>query len=80
MFDTLNTRKINQNLQLKECLGIAKGKFRAYLEGRVKASEVFDAKLMGNYIAISEIFSAIHPIIFHNFLFYYNPETILLSL
>ena len=79
MFDTLNTRKINQNLQLKEYKIIAKGKFRAYLEGRVKASEVFDAKLMGNYIAISEIFGAIHPLIFHNFLFYYNPESDLIE-
>ena len=79
MFDTLNTRKINQNLQLKEYKIIAKGKFRAYLEGRVKASEVFDAKLMGSYIAISEIFGAIHPLIFHNFLFYYNPESGLLE-
>ena len=79
MFDTLNTRKINQNLQLREYKVIAKGKFRAYLERRVRASEVFDAKLIGSYIAISEIFGAIHPLIFHNFLFYYNPESGLLE-
>ena len=34
---------------------------------------------MGNYIAISEIFGAIHPLIFHNFLFYYNPESDLIE-
>ena len=79
MFDTLDTRKINQNSQLKEYKVVAKGKFRAYLEGRVNASDVFDAKLIGSYIAISEIFGAIHPLIFHNFLFYYNPESGLLE-
>ena len=45
----------------------------------MRASEVFDAKLIGSYIAISEIFGAIHPLIFHNFLFYYNPESGLLE-
>ena len=75
MFDTLNTRKVNQNSELIDYKIKAKGKFRAYLEGRVKASEVFDPKLMGSYLAISEIFGAIHPLIFHNFLFYYNPDT-----
>ena len=75
MFDTLNTRKVNQNSELIDYKIKAKGKFRAYLEGRVKASEIFDPKIMGSYLAISEIFGAIHPLIFHNFLFYYNPET-----
>jgi len=79
LFDTLNTRKVNENKQLKEYKIIAKGKMRAYLEGRLDASEVFDAKLMGRYIAISEIFGAIHPMIFHNFLFYYNPQTDLIE-
>ena len=78
MFDTLNTRKINQNSQLRIQV-VAKGKFHCISEGRVKASDVFDAKLIGSYIAISEIFGAIHPLIFHNFLFYYNPESGLLE-
>ena len=77
--DSLNTAKIQSNLQLYEYEKIAKGMLRSYLDGNVSASEIFDTNLMGKYIGISEVLGGLHPLIFHNFLFYYNPDTQLLE-
>ncbi len=74
-FDSLESKQIKSNSELSEYEKIAKGRLREYLEGHLKASEVFDPVLMGRYIGIVETLGTYHPVIFHNFLFYYNPST-----
>lgn len=39
------------------------------------ASDVFDAKLLGRYFAICELWGALHPLRWGNVRFYYNPVT-----
>lgn len=79
LIDSLNTSKIHSDPILQVYEQKSKGMIRSYLDGTSNASEVFNSELLGSYIAISEVLGAIHPLIFHNFLFYYNPETELLE-
>ena len=77
--DTLNTSKIIQDPLLNEYKKISTSLLRSYLDGQLKASEVFDTKLMGRYLGIIEVFGSLHPAIYYNMLFYYNPLTGLLE-
>jgi len=78
-FDSLNTSKIRLNQELYEYEKKAKGMLRSYLNGSTQASEIFDTQLIGRYLGIAEVLGGLHPLIFQNFLFYYNPETQLLE-
>jgi len=77
--DTLNTSKIIQDPLLNEYKKISTSLLRSYLDGQLNASEVFDTKLMGRYLGIIEVFGSLHPAIYYNMLFYYNPLTGLLE-
>ncbi len=77
--DTLNTSKIIQDPLLNEYKKISTSLLRSYLDGQLNASEVFDTKLMGRYLGIIEVFGSLHPSIYYNMLFYYNPLTGLLE-
>jgi len=78
-FDSLNTTKIQKDKTLRDYEIVAKGMIRKFLDGNLEPSEVFDPVLMGRYLGISETLGITHPLIFHNFLFYYNPDTKLLE-
>jgi len=54
----------------------AMGMLRAFGEGKVAASEIFDAETMGAYLAVSELMGAFHAIRWHNQRFYMNPITL----
>ncbi len=77
--DTLNTSKIIQDPLLNEYKKISTSLLRSYLDGQLNAPEVFDTKLMGRYLGIIEVFGSLHPSIYYNMLFYYNPLTGLLE-
>ena len=47
--DTLNTSKIIKDPLLNEYKKVSTSLLRSYLDGQLKASEVFDTKLMGTY-------------------------------
>ncbi len=74
-FDSLNTKTIQSDETLYSYEKKAKGMLRSFLDGNAKASEVFDPILLGRYIGIAEVLGITHPLVFHNFLFYYNPES-----
>ena len=77
--DTLNTSKIIKDPLLNEYKKVSTSLLRSYLDGQLKASEVFDTKLMGTYLGTIEVFGSLHPAIYFNMLFYYNPLTGLLE-
>ena len=77
--DTLNTSQIKKDPLLNEYKRISTSLMRSYLDGQVGASEVFDTNLMGRYLGIIEVFGSLHPSIYRNMLFYYNPLTGLLE-
>ena len=77
--DTLNTSQIIKDPLLNEYKKISTSLLRSYLDGQISASEAFDTKLMGRYLGIIEVFGSLHPAIYRNMLFYYNPLTGLLE-
>ena len=52
---------------------VARSLLRGFVEGHLPASDVFDAELMGRYLAACEIFDATHPCRWHNMRLYFNP-------
>ena len=58
---------------------VAAGLLRAFGDGRLPASKVFDAELMGRFLAISELFGAWHGVRWKSVRFYFNPQTSLLE-
>jgi hypothetical protein len=57
----------------------AQSLLRSYQMGQMSASEVFDLDVMGDYLAITELWGAGHAMAWHNIRFYYNPVTNLLE-
>ncbi len=49
------------------------GLLRGFQEGTLPASAVFDAKLLGRYLALTDLWEARHALIWNNMNFYYNP-------
>ncbi len=51
----------------------ARALLRGFVDGRLPASDVFDEKLLGRFLALSEIWGSIHAVRWHNLRLYYNP-------
>lgn len=67
--------KIIQNPKLMEDYKVAVGLLRGFLNGSLKAHEVFDVKLFGDFLAINDLWGESHGLIWHNLRFYFNPIT-----
>jgi hypothetical protein len=65
--------KIKSNPNLYRDYQVAVGLIRGFLKGELKAHDVFDAKLMGDFLAINDLWGESHGFIWHNLRFYYNP-------
>ncbi len=73
--DSFGTKKISRSEKLTKDYEVAVGLLRAFETGAMTASQVFDAKLMGRYIAISEMWGSWHSFSWRNLRFYFNPIT-----
>lgn len=51
------------------------GLLEAVWRGQRPAAEVFDLETMGRFLALSDLWSAPHGLIWHNLRYYYNPIT-----
>ena len=65
--------KVKNNSNLYGDYLIAIGLMRGFLKGELKAHDVFDVKLMGDFLAIHDLWGDSHGFIWHNLRFYYNP-------
>ena len=77
--DAFQSSRIQKSATLKSNYQVAAGLLRSFAEGRLPPSTVFDAELMGRYLAVAELFGSWHGIRWHNLRFYYNPQTSLLE-
>ena len=77
--DAFQSSRIAKSSTLSNNYRVAAGLLRGFTDGRLSPSEVFDAELMGRFLAAAELFGARHGIIWHNLRFYYNPQTALLE-
>jgi len=74
--DVFQGGQIAKNPTLSAQADVAMGMLRAFGEGKVAASEIFDVDTMGAYLAVSELMGAFHATRWHNQRFYMNPITL----
>ena len=77
--DAFQSSSIAKSPVLARNFRVAAGLLRSFARGRLPASEVFDPRLMGRFLAVSELFGAWHGLRWHNLRFYFNPQTSLLE-
>jgi hypothetical protein len=73
--DTYGSKKLSKNEKLKSDFQIASGLMRGFVEGTLQASQVFDARLIGRFLAITDMWGTDHGVSWNNMRFYYNPIT-----
>ena len=67
--------KIAESAHLSSQLATATGMLRAFQLGELPAADVFDADLFGRFLAVAEVWKALHLLRWHNLRFYFNPLT-----
>jgi len=77
--DAFQQAKIARSPQLTREQQVAAGLLRAFLDGVMPASEVFDADLLGRYLAVTELWGAWHATVWVNQRFYLNALTMRLE-
>lgn len=73
--DAFKENKIVKDPTLSEEAQAAKNLLRAFQDGTLPASKVFDVTLTGRYFAMHDLWDAAHGVAWHNLRFYYNPVT-----
>ena len=73
--DDFNSIKIAADPLLREQSETALGLLQGFQSHQLLPSEVFDADLMGRYLAHTSLWAAHHSTIWHNERYYYNPLT-----
>ncbi len=71
--DAFKEKKTLKSPTLSNQYEIGKQLLYQFQNGTKEASEIFDVKLMANYLAITDLMGAYHTLIWHNMRFYYNP-------
>jgi hypothetical protein len=67
--------KIERSPKLAAEREVAIGLLRAFVEGTLAASQVFDVELMARFLAVAEIWRVNHGLHWHNLRYYLNPLT-----
>ncbi len=67
------TGRIAKNPALTSNYREARSLLRGFVDGRLSASDVFDEKLLGRFLATAEIWSSLHVVRWHNLRLYFNP-------
>jgi hypothetical protein len=67
--------KVEQSERLSADADVAIGLLRAFVEGELPASAVFDPGTMGRFLAVAEVWGTVHAVRWHNLRFYYDPVT-----
>lgn len=68
--------KIERSPPLRQQNEIAHGLLRGFINGHLKASDVFDVESMGYYMAITQLWGVSHAASWRNIRFYLNPITL----
>jgi hypothetical protein len=77
--DAFGSSRIKKSTTLSNLNATATGLLRSFVEGKLSASEVFDAELMGRFLAVEELWGTHHALIWHNQRYYMNPITLKLE-
>lgn len=75
IIDDFESGRVDASPTLSAQRDTAVGLLRGFLEGQLPASEVFEVDQMGRFLALADLWSAPHGLIWHNLRYYYNPVT-----
>ncbi len=75
----LQRKTVLKNESLAKQRQIALALVSEFVDGQRTASDVFDAKRLGQYLAMVDLWGAWHAFTWNNWRFYYNPHTALLE-
>jgi len=73
--DAFRSSRIAKSERLSRDYVVAVGLLRGFINKELPASEVFDAKLMGRFIAVAGLWGGTHSLYWNNQRYYYNPIT-----
>ena len=71
--DLRQANRVAQDPILARQAKTAIGLLRSFQEGTARASQVFDAAILGRFLAIVELWEALHGIVNNSIQLYYNP-------
>jgi len=77
--DAFRSSRIAKSARLSEGYAPAVGLLRAFAARTMPPSEVFDAELMGRFLAVSRLWGMWHGLRWHNTRFYLNPVSVKLE-
>lgn len=77
--DEFNTTKVQRDPTLSKQGATALSLLRSFQSHQLLPSQVFDAELMGRYLAHTNLWGGRHGLTWHNERYYYNPLTSLLE-
>lgn len=75
VIDDFESGRIDDSPTLSAERDAAIGLLRGFLAGDLTAAEVFDLEQLGKFLALTDLWSAPHGLIWHNLRYYYNPVT-----
>lgn len=73
--DEFSSGRVEREPALSAQRDTAVGLLRGFTTGDLPASEVFDMERTGTFLAMADLWSAPHGIIWHNLRYYFNPVT-----
>ena len=77
--DGIGSSKIAESPFLSEQFAVAAGLLTGFADGRLSASETFDARQLGRFLAASDALGAWHALRWANMRFYLNPVSLKLE-
>lgn len=75
LIDDFNSAQIDSSPTLSAQRDTAIRLLRGFTTGELPATEVFDLERMGKFLALSDLWSTLHGLKWHNLRYYYNPVT-----
>ena len=75
LIDEFQSGKVRSDPLLSAQRTVAIGRWRAWEEGKLPTSQVFDLPTLAKFLALADVWGAKHALRWHNLRFYYNPIT-----
>jgi hypothetical protein len=75
IIDEFSSGRVDGSPTLSAQRDTAAGLLRGFVTGALPAPEVFDMERMGRFLAYSDLWNALHSLVWHNLRYYYNPVT-----
>lgn len=75
LIDEFDSGKVRDTTTLSAQRDVAVGELRAWWQGDLTASHIFDVERLARFWALADLWDATHALKWHNLRYYYNPIT-----